>query len=121
MLPPVRAGRVRHVQVVGGGRCLNEDDDDLDVTWVGSSGAAEDIDAAAGETLNMEDSYGVSFGRGENDALSPRSTNSNNSGSSSSTSSSKSNGASSSGSDVRDNGSRGGGAAELSKGTAQRL
>ena len=89
-----------------------DDDDDLDVTWVGSNGAADDIGAAAGETPKTEESYGGSFAGGESDAPSPRSRNSNstsgssNSGSSSSsTSSSNNSGSSSSGSDGSDNGS----------------
>ena len=98
------------------------------MTWVDSGGVANDIDAAAGETPKMEESYGGSFGRSESDAHSPRSSNShitscsNNSGSSSSNSS----GSSTGDIDGSDTGSRGGGAAgdctaELPKGEAHRL
>ena len=116
----------------GGEDASTDDDDDLDVTWVGSSGAADDIDAAAGETPKTQESYAGSFGGGESGAPSPRSSNSHstsgssNFGSSSSTSSSNSSGCSSNGSDDSDNGSRGGGVAgecavELPKGEAHSL
>ena len=45
----------------GGEDASTDDDDDLDVTWVGSSRSADDIDAAAGEMLKAEESYGGSF------------------------------------------------------------
>ena len=97
------------------------------MTWVGSSGAVYDIDAAVGETPKPEESYGGSFGVGESDARSPRSSNRHSAiGSSSSTSSGNKSDSSSSGSDGSDTGSRGAGAAgdcaaELSMGEAHRL
>ena len=104
-------GREGILRPGGGGEDVSQDDDDnLDVTWVGLSGAADDIDAAASETPKTDELYvrGVVSGGGQSDAPSPRSSNSDsnygssNSGSSNSTSSSNTNGSSSSGSDVSD-------------------
>ena len=40
----------------GGEDASTDDDNNLGVTWVGSSGKADDIEAAAGETPNTEES-----------------------------------------------------------------
>ena len=95
-------------------------DDPLDVTWVGSSGDADNINAATDETPKTEESCGGSSGGGESHGSSPRSSNSNsnsgssNSSSSSSTSSSNSSLSSGSGAAV-------GCAAELPTGEGHRL
>ena len=48
------------------GGASQDDDDDFDVTWFGSSGEADDIDPAGGETPKTEGSYGGSIGGGDN-------------------------------------------------------
>ena len=48
----------------GGGKedASKNDNDDLDVTWVGSSGATDDIDAAVGETPKTKSRTGDRLG-----------------------------------------------------------
>ena len=65
-LPQVQVGRARHSP--GGGRVdaskYDPGDNDLDVTWTRSDGAADDIDTTDGDTLKTDELYVGSFGSG---------------------------------------------------------